>query len=103
MTWAALQSAAAWRFRPLLVRGRGAPLGDDSASRFLGVIAVLMGFLAALALAGALAVSNMTARWSAGLGAGFGRRPQRGVAGKARGGGAGVGAGDSRRAVRDVV
>lgn len=50
---------------------RGAPLGDDPASRFLGVITVLMSFLAALALAGALAVSDMADRWSDGLAGGL--------------------------------
>lgn len=50
---------------------RGAPLGDDPASRFLGLITMLMSYLAALALAGAMAVSDMTDRWSGGLAGGL--------------------------------
>lgn len=49
----------------------GAPLSDDSAARFLGLISGLMCFLAALALAAALAVSDMAARWSGGLAGGL--------------------------------
>lgn len=50
---------------------RGAPLGDDPASRFLGLITTVMSYLAALALAGAMAVSDMADRWSGGLAGGL--------------------------------
>lgn len=49
----------------------GAPIGDDSASRLLGWLSALMSFLAALALAGAMAVSDMADRWTAGLAGGL--------------------------------
>jgi cell division transport system permease protein len=66
-----LSAAVSSWLRPLLIRGRGAPLGDDPASRFLGFIAVLMGYLAALALAGAMSVSDMAGRWTVGLAGGL--------------------------------
>lgn len=43
------------------------PLGDDPSSRFLAWITALMCYLAALALAGAMMVSGMVARWDSGL------------------------------------
>lgn len=57
--------------RPAPMARRGAPLGDDPASRFLGLITMLMSYLAALALAGAMAVTDMTDRWSGGLAGGL--------------------------------
>lgn len=43
------------------------PFNDDHANRFLMTLIALMTFLALLAAAGGLSLSNMTARWTAGL------------------------------------
>ncbi|AWU97320.1 cell division protein FtsX [Azospirillum ramasamyi] len=47
------------------------PLAVDPSSRFLGWITALMAFLAALALAGAMLVSDMAQRWDSGLAGGL--------------------------------
>ncbi|WP_042700517.1 ABC transporter permease [Azospirillum sp. B506] len=47
------------------------PLAIDPSSRFLGWISALMAFLAALALAGAMLVSDMAQRWDSGLAGGL--------------------------------
>ncbi|PWC38998.1 hypothetical protein [Azospirillum sp. TSO35-2] len=47
------------------------PLAVDPSSRFLGWITALMVFLAALALAGAMVVSDMARRWDNGLAGGL--------------------------------
>lgn len=47
------------------------PLAVDPSSRFLGWITALMAFLAVLALAGAMLVSDMAQRWDSGLAGGL--------------------------------
>lgn len=47
------------------------PLAKDPSSRFLAWITALMSYLAALALAGAMAVSDMAQRWDNGLAGGL--------------------------------
>ena len=69
MIWGLFQRAGFKRPAPMA--RRGAPLGDDPASRFLGLITMVMSYLAALALAGAMAVSDMADRWSGGLAGGL--------------------------------
>ncbi|MBP2228504.1 cell division protein FtsX [Azospirillum agricola] len=55
----------------LLGRPSDLPLAKDPSSRFLAWITALMVFLAALALAGAMVVSDMARRWDNGLAGGL--------------------------------
>ncbi|WP_247879090.1 hypothetical protein [Azospirillum brasilense] len=56
---------------PLTRRNSDLPLAKDPTSRFLMWLTALMVYLAALALAGALLVSDMTRRWDSGLAGGL--------------------------------
>lgn len=51
----------------MLLAHRDVPLDKDPAARFLPWLIAFMVYLAALALAGAIAVSNLTERWDSGL------------------------------------
>lgn len=51
----------------MLLAHRDVPLDKDPSARFLPWLIAFMVYLAALALAGAIAVSNLTERWDSGL------------------------------------